>query len=252
MSRLSSFRCNDAESVPRDNPVTLLTGLNTVRVPFVRRVLASAPPRVLGIGAYVLARLVGFGVLALMAVANDEPVLDQLVAWDGQWYLGIAEHGYTGYGENTVDAEGNPYSAAPFAFFPALPAAMSIVTTLGAPLPVAGVIVGAWLSAYALTVRPVVSCHRRATRRPGRRLPGVRPMIEHDRVLLARAGQVNRQFGEIVVELMIRQDGGQLPAGPLRDVGELLAGLGREFIDRAAEIDAHPVIEAESYSAAHS
>ncbi|EHR62614.1 hypothetical protein [Saccharomonospora cyanea] len=77
-------------------------------------------------------------------------------------------------------------------------------------------------------------------------------MIERDRALLARAANVNRSFGEIVVELMIRQDGGQLPAGPLREVGELLAGLGREFIDRAAEIDAHPVIDAESYSAAHS
>lgn len=62
-------------------------------------------------------------------------------------------------------------------------------------------------------------------------------MIERDRALLARAATVNRSFGAVVVELMQRHDDGQLPAGPLREVGELLAGLGREFIDRAAEID---------------
>lgn len=103
---------------------------------------ARRPPLwVWACGAYLLVRLLGVGVLALMAAAADEPFLDQFVAWDGQWYLGIAEHGYRGHGEATVDAEGRPYSAAPYAFFPALPAAMSVVATLGAPLPVAGVIV---------------------------------------------------------------------------------------------------------------
>ena len=105
------------------------------------RTIAHAPTWVLGLGAYLLVRLIGVGVLALMAAAADEPFLEQFVAWDGQWYLGIAERGYRGHGETTVDAAGNPYSAAPFAFFPALPAAMSIVATLGVPLPMAGVIV---------------------------------------------------------------------------------------------------------------
>lgn len=69
-------------------------------------------------------------------------------------------------------------------------------------------------------------------------------MIERDRALLARAATVNRSFGAVVVELMQRQDDGQLPAGPLREVGELLAGLGREFIDRAAEIEQAPAVDA--------
>lgn len=69
-------------------------------------------------------------------------------------------------------------------------------------------------------------------------------MIERDRALLARAATVNRSFGTVVVELMQRQDDGQLPAGPLREVGELLAGLGREFIDRAAEIEQDPAVDA--------
>ena len=113
----------------------------TATAPPPPRTITRAPLWALGLGAYLLVRLVGVGVLALMAAAADEPFLDQFVAWDGQWYLGIAEHGYRGHGEATVDAAGNPYSAAPFAFFPALPAAMSIVATLGVPLPVAGVIV---------------------------------------------------------------------------------------------------------------
>lgn len=113
----------------------------TATAPPPPRTITRAPLWALGLGAYLLVRLVGVGVLALMAAAADEPFLEQFVAWDGQWYLGIAERGYRGHGETTVDAAGNPYSAAPFAFFPALPAAMSIVATLGVPLPMAGVIV---------------------------------------------------------------------------------------------------------------
>lgn len=111
----------------------------TVTAPPPPRTITRAPLWALGLGAYLLVRLVGVGVLALMAAVSGEPFLDQFVAWDGQWYLGIAEHGYREHGETSLDADGEPYSAAPFAFFPALPAAMSIVATLGVPLPVAGV-----------------------------------------------------------------------------------------------------------------
>lgn len=86
-------------------------------------------------------RGIGVGVLALMSAHHDTALLDQLSAWDGQWYLGIAEEGYRGHGADTVDAEGRPYEAAPFAFFPALPVLMSIIATLGVSLPMAGLIV---------------------------------------------------------------------------------------------------------------
>ncbi|MEY7971077.1 hypothetical protein AB8O38_03660 [Saccharomonospora xinjiangensis] len=99
------------------------------------------PMWVLAIGAYLLVRLIGVGVLALMAAVADEPFLDQFAPWDGQWYIDIAERGYFELGKTALDAERRPYSAAPFAFFPALPSAMSVVAVFGVPLPVAGVIV---------------------------------------------------------------------------------------------------------------
>lgn len=93
------------------------------------------------IGLYLLVRGVGIGVLALMTVHQNMPLFGQLSSWDGQWYLGIAEHGYHGYGAEALDVQGRPYESAPFAFFPALPVLISIVGSLGIGLPVAGVLV---------------------------------------------------------------------------------------------------------------
>ncbi|OQO90135.1 hypothetical protein B1813_19110 [Saccharomonospora piscinae] len=109
---------------------------HTARVELARRV----PLWAWAIAVYLAVRAVGVGVLAVMT-PEGETLLDQLTAWDGHWYLGIAEHGYTGHGEGTVDADGEPYPSAPFAFFPLLPSAMSIVATLGLPLDLAGIAV---------------------------------------------------------------------------------------------------------------
>lgn len=68
-------------------------------------------------------------------------------------------------------------------------------------------------------------------------------MIEQDRILLTRAGQVNRSLGGIVVEAMSRQHDGELPAQPLREIGEVLRKLGEDMIARADEIDPLPAIE---------
>lgn len=60
--------------------------------------------------------------LATMALcaANHRPF--DFKAWDGVWYLGIAEHGYTGFDPAlTYDAQGNYYPDAPMAFFPGYP-----------------------------------------------------------------------------------------------------------------------------------
>lgn len=63
-------------------------------------------------------------------------------------------------------------------------------------------------------------------------------MIARDRELLARAASVNRSLGAVVVELVHRQDGGELPADGLREVGQALYTLSRDMLARAAELDA--------------
>jgi hypothetical protein len=66
-------------------------------------------------------------------------------------------------------------------------------------------------------------------------------MIERDRELLARLAQINQGIGEVVVKLMGGQDGGELPAAGLRDLGLRLAALGVDLLKRAAERDGNPV-----------
>lgn len=62
-------------------------------------------------------------------------------------------------------------------------------------------------------------------------------MIARDRELLARLTRVNRHLGEVVVELMARQDDGELPADGLRELADRLSGLAGELHARAAELD---------------
>lgn len=65
----------------------------------------------------------GFGllVLALMAQANGTSVGSSLTAWDGQWFLGIAEGGYTDVPLGLVDAHGARDATTAYAFFPGYP-----------------------------------------------------------------------------------------------------------------------------------
>jgi hypothetical protein len=62
-------------------------------------------------------------------------------------------------------------------------------------------------------------------------------MIERDRALLARLAQVNRQLGAFVLDLIEHQDGGELPAAGLRDLGNGLVALGADVLARADELD---------------
>jgi hypothetical protein len=66
-------------------------------------------------------------------------------------------------------------------------------------------------------------------------------MIARDRELLARVAQVNRHLGTVVVELMTGQDGGELPADGVRDLGQHLTQLGVDLLARAAELDGRAV-----------
>ena len=67
-------------------------------------------------------------------------------------------------------------------------------------------------------------------------------MIESDRRLLARLRRVNGGLGEVALALMAAQDGGELPAQGLREVGEALCVLGHDMLARADELDPQPVL----------
>lgn len=62
-------------------------------------------------------------------------------------------------------------------------------------------------------------------------------MIARDRDLLARLMTVNSQLGRFTVEMLDRQDGGELPAEGCRLLGEHLAQLGADLKARADELD---------------
>ncbi|GAA1233086.1 hypothetical protein GCM10009676_15470 [Prauserella halophila] len=65
-------------------------------------------------------------------------------------------------------------------------------------------------------------------------------MIEQDRRLLARAAQLNADFGRAVSDLMAHQHDGQLPADALRAIGRSLGELAAAFLARESELDGHP------------
>lgn len=62
-------------------------------------------------------------------------------------------------------------------------------------------------------------------------------MIRRDRELLADLSAVNTWLGEAVVDLLARQDGGELPPDGLRVLGEHLHRLGMRLQHRAAQLD---------------
>jgi hypothetical protein len=62
-------------------------------------------------------------------------------------------------------------------------------------------------------------------------------VIQRDRELLARAARVNARLGEITLALFEYQDGGELPADGVRELGRHLAQLGLDLLARAAELD---------------
>jgi hypothetical protein len=62
-------------------------------------------------------------------------------------------------------------------------------------------------------------------------------VIERDRELLARVARVNGRVGKVVLELLQYQDGGELPAAGVRELGQALTELGADLLARAAELD---------------
>jgi hypothetical protein len=62
-------------------------------------------------------------------------------------------------------------------------------------------------------------------------------VIERDRELLARVARVSGRVGKVVLELFQYQDGGELPATGVRELGQALTELGADLLTRAAELE---------------
>ncbi|KZB86525.1 hypothetical protein AVL48_26135 [Amycolatopsis regifaucium] len=79
---------------------------------------------------YLVIRTASVQLLALLAARRGMTLSDRLTAWDGQWYLRLAVHGYADL-PGTLDAARQPYSDAPMAFFPLYPKFVEAVMWLG-------------------------------------------------------------------------------------------------------------------------
>jgi hypothetical protein len=94
------------------------------------------------VAVFFVIRAIGVLVLADMAYANGKSLGDRLAAWDGEWMLAIAEHGYGGVPPGLTDARGVHTADTAYAFFPGYPylvslvARLPLVTTYGAAITV--------------------------------------------------------------------------------------------------------------------
>jgi len=68
---------------------------------------------------YVLVRGAGLGLLAMMVSINHKTL--NLQAWDGGWYLAIAQHGYLGVPTSATDMFGHHTAYTAMVFFPGYP-----------------------------------------------------------------------------------------------------------------------------------
>lgn len=91
-----------------------------------RRVATALTPGAL----YLAVRQLELMVLDWMANHNHVPIGNALTSWDGQWYLGIAAHGYDGVPDNLTDAFGRRTPTTPLAFFPGYPLTVHWVSEL--------------------------------------------------------------------------------------------------------------------------
>jgi hypothetical protein len=83
----------------------------------VRRVGALLAPALIFLGI----RELGLLVLTWMSARNYDSVSEALRSWDGQWFLAIADGGYSGVPDGLVDAFGKRSAETPLAFFPGYP-----------------------------------------------------------------------------------------------------------------------------------
>lgn len=79
---------------------------------------------------YLGVRLLGVLLLAALCVVHHKQLAAALGAWDGQWYLQIAAHGYDGVSPSLVDGYGHRDQDTPLAFFPGYPLLIRLVTVV--------------------------------------------------------------------------------------------------------------------------
>ncbi|MET9777227.1 hypothetical protein ABZ023_23655 [Streptomyces sp. NPDC006367] len=90
-----------------------------------RRLLHAAHRAAPALGAYLAVRGTGLLVLAVWAPRRHQDLWVNLAAqWDSDWYLGIAEHGYT----RELGTEANTNNLAFFPLYPALVKAVAALT----------------------------------------------------------------------------------------------------------------------------
>ncbi|MBP2179338.1 hypothetical protein [Amycolatopsis magusensis] len=103
---------------------------------------------------FLAVRQLGVLVLSVLSGVNNTTTHDSLTAWDGQWFLGIAQGGYAGVPPGLVDAFGRRSFETPLAFFPGYPTAVRWLTELtGLALPTAAFLLSGFfgvVTAYAL------------------------------------------------------------------------------------------------------
>ncbi|MGH3452040.1 MAG: hypothetical protein ACRDQW_15245 [Haloechinothrix sp.] len=110
-------------------------------VPFIRNNYTRA------VGIYVAAQIVALVALAILAEWHDRDLLDRLTAWDGQWYLGLAEHGYDGLGEGFADSHGEfTPGVTPLAFFPLYPRYVWLTSTIPGISTAVAALLASWVA----------------------------------------------------------------------------------------------------------
>lgn len=115
----------------------------------VRRIGVLLAPALIFLGI----RELGLLVLTWMASRNYHSVSEALRSWDGQWFLAIADGGYSGVPDGLVDAFGQRSAETPLAFFPGYPTVVRWFAAIDGP---GGI--GLVTSALTVTIASGVVC----------------------------------------------------------------------------------------------
>jgi Mannosyltransferase (PIG-V)). len=116
----------------------------------------------------VVVRIVGAWWLLYVGHRNGKSLHDMLAAWDGQWMLALAGHGYDHLPANLTDAHGHLTTDTAYAFFPGYPMVVRAVDTLPGMSTYAAAILTSLVAGAAATVAAYRIGHWCALRRwPG-------------------------------------------------------------------------------------
>nr|CEL15268.1 integral membrane protein [Kibdelosporangium sp. MJ126-NF4] len=87
-------------------------------------------PYLQAVGVFLLVRLSGLAMLAILAANRNRALFDVLKSWDGDWYLAIAENGYDNVPSRFIDAAGQRTPHTPLAFFPLYPMLIRVIAPI--------------------------------------------------------------------------------------------------------------------------